>query len=63
MRSSAVRSAVARTDQNGFGSLDPASGAVEADSSRTRQKTLSGVTHRVDRRHLSLPIAVLKELR
>lgn len=63
MRGGAVPFPLACTDQNGFGSLDPANGVVEADSSRTRQKTLSGVTHHVDRRHLSLPIAVLKELR
>lgn len=63
MPSGAVRFTVARTDQSGFGSLDPAGGTVDADSSRTRQKTLLGVTHHVDRRHLSLPIAVLKELR
>jgi hypothetical protein len=63
MRGSALRFTVARNDHNEFGSLDPAISPMDGDSSRTCQKTLSGVTHHVDRRHLSLPIAVLKELR
>ncbi|QTD87983.1 MULTISPECIES: hypothetical protein [Xanthomonas] len=58
----AVRFTVARTEQSAFGSLDPAISPVDGDS-RTRRMILLEVTYRVERRHLSLPITVLKELR